>query len=130
MKQYKIFQHPDHRIDAVKDGWSWPGFFFGPFWALSRGLILLGCGSWLGIFLLAAAIASSSGAKPGAAGPVFNFVGLLAAVLFGAVGNSLRERKLTSEGYEIRDVVSASTPDEAISLYASSLQNSGIRDWH
>ena len=127
MKQYMVFQHPDHRIEAVKVGWSWPGFFFGPLWALSKGLVLLGCGSWLGLFLIVAMIGSASGARPDAAGPVINFLALILAVLFGAVGNSLREKKLTSKGYKLMEEVSAHTPFEATSLYLSSLQNKGPR---
>ena len=28
MKQYTVFQHPTSGYEAVKNGWSWPAFFF------------------------------------------------------------------------------------------------------
>lgn len=36
MKHYKIYEHPAGRIEAVKQGWSWPAFFFVPTWALFK----------------------------------------------------------------------------------------------
>ena len=36
MKQYKIFKHPLGKIEAVKQGWSWPAFFFNWIWALVK----------------------------------------------------------------------------------------------
>ena len=36
MRQYKVFEYPDGRIKYVKQGWSWPGFFFTWAWALSK----------------------------------------------------------------------------------------------
>jgi len=41
MKFYKIYQHPAGYAEAVKIGWSWPAFFFMPFWALTKRLWLL-----------------------------------------------------------------------------------------
>ncbi|WP_226912943.1 hypothetical protein [Halomonas sp. 3D7M] len=36
MKEFKIYMHPAGMHEAVKQGWSWPGFFFGPIWALVK----------------------------------------------------------------------------------------------
>ena len=33
MKTYKIFKNPTGQYEAVKQGWSWPAFFFGGIWA-------------------------------------------------------------------------------------------------
>ena len=34
MKKYLLFQSPDGETFKVKDGFSWPAFFFGPFWGI------------------------------------------------------------------------------------------------
>ncbi len=36
MKEFKIFEYPEGSNEAVKQGWSWPGFFFGPIWAMAK----------------------------------------------------------------------------------------------
>jgi len=55
MRVYQIFKHPEKGFQAVKRGFSWPGFFFTWIWALTRGLWLAGgllflCSFVLGIF--------------------------------------------------------------------------------
>ena len=36
MKEYKVFKHPIGKIETVKQGWSWPAFFFNWIWALIK----------------------------------------------------------------------------------------------
>ena len=36
MKQYKIFENSLGTIEIVKQGWSWPAFFFGFIWAFTK----------------------------------------------------------------------------------------------
>ena len=38
MKRYKIYKSPLGMIEAVKTGWSWPGFFFTLIWLLVKKL--------------------------------------------------------------------------------------------
>ncbi len=45
MKEFKIFHYPEGRQEAVKQGWSWPGFFFGPGGAAASALVATGTGS-------------------------------------------------------------------------------------
>ena len=50
MKNYKIYVHDAlSSTEAVKDGWSWPAFFFPWIWAFVKGLNGLGAGllAWL-----------------------------------------------------------------------------------
>ena len=42
MKKYKIFVNPQGSSEAVKQGWSWPGFFFNIIWALIKRMWVLG----------------------------------------------------------------------------------------
>ena len=44
MKQYKVFKHPAGSIEAVKQGWSWPAFFFSFIWAMVKKMWGLGIG--------------------------------------------------------------------------------------
>jgi hypothetical protein len=44
MKTFKIYEPPTGECEAVKQGWSWPAFFFGPIWALVKTLWGLGVG--------------------------------------------------------------------------------------
>ena len=53
MNQYDIYEHPHGSIAAVKQGWSWPAFFFAPIWALAKRMWILG-GSLLTVGLVAA----------------------------------------------------------------------------
>ena len=42
MKSYRIFKHPAGHIEAVKQGWSWPGLFFTFIWAFIKRLWAVG----------------------------------------------------------------------------------------
>lgn len=94
MKQYKIFEHPRGEIEAVKQGWSWPGFFFNIIWAFFKQMWMLGIGL-LAIFFFFGLI-----------GGVFltdknieaiTFLGnLIIVIVFGIKGNEWREKSLIS----------------------------------
>jgi len=45
MKTFDLYRHPTVGYEAVKRGFSWPGFFIGAIWALSKRM-------WLGGTLL------------------------------------------------------------------------------
>lgn len=42
MTQYRVFTHPSGASEAVKQGWSWPAFFFTNWWALCKHQYMLG----------------------------------------------------------------------------------------
>ena len=44
MKTYKIFKNPTGQYEAVKQGWSWPAFFFAGIWACVKKMWGLGIG--------------------------------------------------------------------------------------
>ncbi|MDY6842222.1 MAG: DUF2628 domain-containing protein [Pseudomonadota bacterium] len=115
MKQYKIFQHPSGKREAVKQGWSWPAFFFGVIWALVKKQWVLGISVLVGLSLLGFAVAASDG---GENGQVFvNLVSLIVSIVFGVYGNSWREKNLISRGYEQTGMASATNPDGALAVY-------------
>lgn len=111
MKEFKIYQYPEGRHEAVKQGWSWPGFFFGPIWTLVKKMWGLGAGLLVAVIVLAMF-------------PVESAIGLLATLISlgiyvacGINGNRWREKHLSSRGYEHLDTVSASNPDGAIAIF-------------
>lgn len=88
---------PDERADEVvfvKEGFTWWGFFFGPFWLLFNAL-------WLE-FLAALALSAALGAGLVAAGlkdEAGTIVDLTLALLIGFEGNELRRWSLERKGY-------------------------------
>ena len=41
---HDVYEHPDGRREIIKNGFCWPAFIFGPFWAWRRGMGQLGFG--------------------------------------------------------------------------------------
>jgi hypothetical protein len=85
----------------VKEGFCWPGLFFGPLWALAAGmwvifLLLVALGA--AIFLLPEAFGGSDSAEAWACGALL--------VLLGMFGNDLRQWSLARSGYALVSVVS------------------------
>jgi Protein of unknown function (DUF2628) len=99
---------PDRAIVLVKEGFSWPAFFFSFAWALW-------CRLWfvaLGIFLLEVAVnaaLSALGADPVSQAAVS--LGLAAAI--GLVGNDLKRWTLARRGYIDTDIVTGEGADGA-----------------
>jgi hypothetical protein len=117
MNQYKIFEHPVGKIDAVKEGWSWPAFFFNSIWALVKRMWVLG-GILSAVFFV---LAFMGGVTSGGTGRTINaliWLGDFAiSVVFGLNGNSWRESNLESRGYKFKTMVTAATPEGAIGIF-------------
>ncbi|OCG07622.1 hypothetical protein A9G13_05175 [Gilliamella sp. wkB178] len=126
MKSYKVFQHPDGRIEAVKQGWSWPAFFFGIIWAIIKrlwGLVGILCGLAVLLFFISLAFdpISSSGyysqsqlQSAAALDSFLNILAIVVSIVLGRQGNKLRELNLTKKGYQLIHTVDAENPDKAI----------------
>ncbi len=99
MKVYQIYEHPEHGRKAVKEGFSWPGFFFTFLWALYNRLwlaalvgFLFGMGFRVGIRLL--------GPPNGPiVRPLLFFVTSSVLVSFGVFGNRWVGNSLVRRGY-------------------------------
>lgn len=120
MKTYKIFSNPQRQYDAVKQGWSWPGFFFSFIWALIKKMWWLGIGLFVLFFLLGViegAIELSSGeeAAMGTSG-ISGLLSIITSIIFGINGNKWREQKLITRGFEYIDTINANNADAAIAL--------------
>lgn len=125
MKQYKVFRHPDGRLEPVKQGWSWPAFFFSWFWALFKrmwvlGLSLTAANAFLGGFL---EVLRQLGNDVDAVDALWTVAVIVLHVVFGLKGNTWRETNLQRRGYDYRDVVTAATPDGAAALFLKQRQD-------
>ncbi len=106
MKQFDLYQHASKDPEAVKVGFSWPGFGFGYIWTFVKGL-------WVhGFLLLLGSITIVTLA--GGSGAAANIVMLAVAVFVGLRGNDWRRAKLLKEGYKHMQRVDAESTDLAV----------------
>lgn len=115
MKEYKIFAHPSAQCEAVKQGWSWPAFFFGFIWAFIKNMWQLGLGVLVGFMALSLLLDVSNGQAENDV--ILNILSLLIAVVFGLNGNQWREHNLIARGYEMKSRLVSENPDRAIAEY-------------
>ena len=111
MKQFVILQHPALGHEVVKNGWSWPAFFFTWLWAFVKRLWIVG------VIILLAGMALSSVPEIWLVGEV------IISVVMGANGNKLRVNRLRDSGYEQVATVAAKTPDGALAVHLASPEN-------
>ena len=121
MKTYKIYVNPQGTGEAVKQGWSWPGFFFNIIWALIKKMWLLGgvlIFIFIGLGVIEGTIEVSSG-KDAASGlnVITSILNIVVSVIFGVNGNKWREKNLLSRGYDYQDTVDAQNPEAAIASW-------------
>ncbi len=103
---------PDRDIVLVKEGFSWPAFIFSFLWALRHRL-------WLAALAIFLAVTTLNGAiywlRPDGLSQVALSLGL--GVIIGYLGNDLRRRKLTHQGFAFAGAVSGDDPDQALRRY-------------
>jgi Protein of unknown function (DUF2628) len=121
MKTYKIYASPLGSNEAVKQGWSWPGFFFNIIWAFVKKMWVLGS-SLLVFFLILGMIEGGMEASSGAGAAagmstISSILSLIMSVIFGVSGNQWREKNLLSRGFEYKDTVTAETPEAGLALW-------------
>ena len=111
MKKYKIYKSPLGMIEAVKTGWSWPGFFFTVIWLLVKKLYLTA-----GMVFLIAIVVGFVELETG--GTVFSsFFSVSIGLIVGLKGNQWRVKNFISRGFIFKTTVSAQTPDGALASY-------------
>jgi len=103
---------PDRDIAVIKEGFSWPAFFFGIFWAFWNRL-------WLaGALLLTATVAVqmvSQSMIAGGFGQSAVTIGL--AVVVGLIGNDIRRWALDRADFRFAGIASGPNADEALRRY-------------
>ena len=111
---FTVFVSPKGEREVVKQGWSWPGFFFSCIWAMVKKMWGLGVGLFICFFVLGFAIGVADGGAGGDA--LINLLSFIVNIIFGINGNSWREKNLISRGFEQIDTVSAANPEGAMAL--------------
>jgi len=108
-KTYDIYEHPIGKIEAVKQGWSWPAFFFTWIWALSKKMYLFGT---LGLIALI-----GPDFIPGLTNAQTLTFAIFVFGVFGIVGNDARRANLKKRGFELMATITGETPEGAIATF-------------
>jgi hypothetical protein len=125
MNTFSILEHPTGKVEAVKHGWSWPGFLFGAIWALCKRLYGYAFLIWfsnIALWIISSLVAYAAQGSYDSTVLVLGRIFFLAAIVLpaafvGACGNSWRSSNLLARGFENRGEVTASTPDGAIAEF-------------
>ncbi|MFD1259347.1 DUF2628 domain-containing protein [Entomomonas asaccharolytica] len=122
MNNYKIFKNSLGIYEAVKQGWSWPAFFFGIIWTFVKRIWWLGFGLFIISILLQTIVGAAVKDMPiEEAIPIINGIGsvfgIVVCFLLGMYGNSLREKNLISRGYTQVAIITAESPQQAITQF-------------
>jgi predicted tellurium resistance membrane protein TerC len=104
--QFRIFKHPDGRLQAVKVGWCWPAFFFGAIWALVTRL-------WVVAIAMIAILLILIGWGLIGIGAV-----IIMRVIYGVCWNKWREMSLLSKHFTQEEIIiEANDNAEALAMY-------------
>jgi hypothetical protein len=119
MKQFSVFKHPAGELEVVKQGWSWPAFFFTFIWAMAVKMWDVGIAVMVTLFVVSFALLSVSFVLniPLAGEIAQRGLLIVVSIVLGAKGNSWREINLLSRGFELKDTVTASNKDAALALF-------------
>jgi hypothetical protein len=119
MKTFDIYRHPTLGYAAVKRGFSWPGFFVWPFWALSKRM-WLGGGLMLGAAIFVFGAQSDANEKGDGGAALFLFlIGLAFALTVGFLANKRWARSLARRGFEHLGTADAEEPDGAVASFVN-----------
>jgi hypothetical protein len=111
VKTFNIFVHEDEPPQAVKVGWSWPGFLFTWIWALAKRMTGLGIVLFL-LFGIAGVYVNESG--EGAT----SIVPIAVGIWLGLSGNKQREARLRTQGFRHAGDVDAASPKHALEVWS------------
>lgn len=131
MKTFSIYEHPDHRLEAVKQGISFPALLLGGVWLLWHRIWFLGSIATvlgLGCYLM---LPSPEGYVLGIPyGHRFGLADIFNLVVCGVVafcGNEWRATSLADRGFENMGTEQAPTPDGAKAAFLRR-RAAGIRE--
>ncbi len=130
MRSFNVYERSNGACKAVKNGWSWPAFFFGSIWALCMqlwliGLLLLPVELFLQVLMsiteqIQRNASGSYAETTQIIGGVIALGALLIRIIFGAYGNTWKRKRLEKSSYRLVKTIEASSKDNAISLYKGS----------
>lgn len=122
----KIYKHPSGKIEVVKQGWSWPAFFFIWIWAMAKKIWHVGTIVVFSIVILIFMKLYYGIGIQDIATISFIIDGIFAitvGIIFGKNGNFWREKNLLKRGYEFRGNVAAENAEQAIAMFLKSENN-------
>ena len=123
MATYKIYHRQKGEYRAVKQGFSWPAFFFTWLWAFVKGLWEIGI---IGLLLYSCSGAFADGVTArNDIGPMFVFLLLIITylIIFGVFGNRWYMKSLTQRGFEYIDTVTTENSEAAMMQIADRNEN-------
>ena len=116
MKQCDVYSHPVHGFQAVKNGFSWPGFFFNGLWMLLCRMwvgaaVVIGV-HWFGSFVAGTmSVSYEDSLVPGLAGLCFM---IIVNLIVGRNGNAWRRSAMARRGFKHLKSIEAQSADAAI----------------
>ncbi|MFT8827801.1 DUF2628 domain-containing protein [Acetobacter syzygii] len=124
MKSFNIYEDNNGNYRAIKNGWSWPAFFFGSVWALCMqiwiiGVFLFPIELFLNMFFSAIEqtqrhMSVSHTQDEDIIGSIIAILALCIRVMFGVFGNACKRKKLLRNGYILIKTLSAKNKKMAI----------------
>lgn len=129
MRTFTVYHHPVRGYEAVKKGFSWPGFFFTWVWAFVKRLVVIRLLLLIAWFVVTGLRVSS---EPGLV-ILGGVIAVAVSLLVGVQGNKWREKSLASRGYQPVATFQAASPDAAITKVAENTKleamvNAAVKD--
>lgn len=122
MNDYKIFKSSSGSYEAVKQGWSWPAFFFDILWALIKQLWGVAAIIFAITFIIVILLTPSLQGLPDEQiihimNNISFIIGMPLRIILGIFGNRLREKSLLKRNYVQVGNISSTSPAKAIEQY-------------
>ena len=121
MKKFQVYKHPDGRLLAVKEGFSFPGAIFGALWMLWHKMwVLGGVAVVVGIglyFVFPSPEGYLLGIPYGHRFGTADVLNIGIGVIVGVFGNEWRRASLAERGFDNVSVEMAETADGATAAY-------------
>lgn len=112
MKSFHIYHQPQrNEWRAVAPGWCWPAFFWGPIWALAKGMIGVAIGSLLGMLALGAILAAERSLLSEI---ILVISAIVISWVFGAKFGVMQMEVLVNRGFKKVTVIKAASGADAI----------------
>jgi len=108
MTQFKIYSNHLEELVAVKQGWSWPAFFFTWIWAFVNKMWKTGGFSLAAMAIIGGALIAQGNMI------LWYFIVLAIGWAFGKVGNAWKEDALEQRGYKYIEAREATTAEAAV----------------
>jgi hypothetical protein len=118
MRTFKVYKHAAKGLEAVKVGFSWPGFLFGVIWMWWKNLWMKSL-LWIGLYIVLGAIKTVTNESEESGAQALVYIMLWAGywamnLIPGFKGNQWREANLVKRGYELVGEARTATSDAAV----------------